>query len=136
MTDSSLVREGEKLKGSVNYYNWSLKLRAEGLWTITETQHNPDAYLVTSDEEQISAISLQKKKFLACHFLLTSIAEHLIPTVARHTDPALAWNALKKRFFAGDNSQILSLLNDLHSMKMAKGSLVEEFINRATDLRD
>ena len=36
MTESSMVREGEKLIGIENYYIWSLKMRAilrgEGMW--------------------------------------------------------------------------------------------------------
>jgi len=66
MTEGSnvAIREGEKLKGSVNYYVWALKmssiLRAEGQWGVTEQELVPVAFPAVIDGEQLTKTMLKK----------------------------------------------------------------------------
>jgi hypothetical protein len=90
---SVAMREGDKLKGSSNYYVWSLKiramLRAEGQWGITESEQNPAVFPATIDGEAMTESQIKRKKVLACRLLLLSISDDLIDLVAEHSDPAL-----------------------------------------------
>ena len=101
-------REGDKLKGASNYYVWALKmravLRAEGQWSITETEQRPAAYPAMIDGETTTKAQLKKKKILACRLLLLSITDDLIDLIAEYTDPAATWKALKDQFNASDQS--------------------------------
>lgn len=57
MTNAAF-REGDKLKGSSNYYVWALKmqavLRAEGQWSVTETEQNPINFPVVIEGETMT----------------------------------------------------------------------------------
>ena len=98
-TSSYIFRESDKLKGSSNYYVWALKmratLRAEGQWNITETEQRPENYPVAIKGEAMTEIQLKRKKTLACRLLLMSVADDVVDLIAEHTDPAVAWKALK-----------------------------------------
>ena len=110
MAENSSVafREGDKLKGLKNYYVWALKmraiLRAESLWSITESQHIPTAYPVTIDGNAFTEAQLKKKKALACRLILLAVFDDLVDMIAEHTNPADAWKALKNQFESGDQS--------------------------------
>ena len=105
---SAAFREGDKLKGALNYYVWALKiravLRAKGHWSITETEQKPTTYPVTIDGETMTKAQLKKKKILACRLLLLSVTDDLIDLIAEYIDLAVAWKALKDQFNAGDQS--------------------------------
>ena len=92
-------REGDKLKGSSNYYVWAPKMRAilcaEGQWTITATEQTYTMFLVTIDGEAMTKAQLRRKKTLACRLILLSVADNLIDLIAEHLDPAIAWKTLK-----------------------------------------
>ena len=100
------IRETDKLKGLSNYYVWALKLRAilrgESLWAMTEEESRPEQYPVTIDGEQYTQIQLKKRKAVACKILTMAVIDDLVDTIAAHTDPALAWKALKDAFHSGD----------------------------------
>ena len=142
MTDMSgnIFRESDKLKGSSNYYVWALKmratLRAEGQWNVTETEQKPDSYPVTIEGEAMTEIQLKRKKTLACRLLLMSVADDVVDLVAEHTDPAVAWKALKDQFNSGDQSQVLTLMSQLQSMRMQEGGSVEDYVKKVRELRN
>ena len=134
------IREGDKLKGSTNYYVWSLKLRAmlraESQWGITESEQNPVAFPATIDGEVIIEAHLKKKKGLACRLLILLISDDLIDLVVGYSDPALIWKTLQEQFHGGDQSQILTLMSQLQSLKMSEGGSVEEYIKKARELKN
>jgi hypothetical protein len=134
------IREADKLKGLSNYYVWGLKLRAilrgESLWAITEEEIRPDLYPVTVDGEQYTQVQLKKKKAAACKILIMAVCDDLVDTVAAHTDPALAWRALKDAFHSGDQGQVLGLISQLTTMRLAEGASVEDYLKRARELRN
>lgn len=103
---NAALRDGDKLRGSVNYYVWALKmravLRAEGQWSVTENEQNPLIFPATIEGEIMTEIQLRRKKVLACRLLLLSVADDIVDLIAEHTDPSLAWRALKDQFNAGD----------------------------------
>ena len=137
---SNMFRESDKLKGSSNYYVWALKmramLRAEGQWNITETEQQPDSYPVTIEGEAMTEIQLKRKKTLACRLLLMSVADDVVNLVIEHTDLAVAWKALKDQFNFGDQSQVLTLMSQLQSMRMQEGGSVEDYMKKARELRN
>jgi hypothetical protein len=101
MSETSNIgfHESDKLKGLSNYCVWGLKMRAylrgESLWTITESEQRPAAFPVQIDGEQFTKVHLRKKKVVACRAIAMAVADDLVDLVAGHTDPALAWKALK-----------------------------------------
>ena len=68
--------------------------------------------------------------------LILSISDDLIDLVARHSDPALIWKTLQEQFHGGDQSQILTLMSQLQSLKMSEGGSVEEYIKKAQELKN
>ena len=142
MADGTSVafREGDKLKGLTNYYVWALKmravLRAEGHWGITEQVHENTNYPVTIDGESYTESQLKRKRALACRLILLSVSDDLVDLVADHSDPAQAWKVLKDQFHLGDQSQILTLMGQLQSLKMKEDGSVEEYIKRARELKN
>lgn len=142
MSESSNVafREGDKLKGLSNYYVWALKmravLRAEGQWAITEEEQSPTAFPVTIDGEALTEPQLKKKKMLAFRLLLLSVSDDLVDMIAEHSDPAKAWKTLKDQFHSGDQSQILTLMGQLQTLKMNEGGSVEDYLKRARELKN
>ena len=139
-TSSYIFRESDKLKGSSNYYVWPLKmkatLRAEGQWNITETEQRPENYPIAIEGEAMTEIQLKRKKTLACRLLLMSVADDVVDLVAEHTDPVVAWKALKDQFNSGDQSQVLTLMSQLQSMRMQEGGSVEDYVKKARELRN
>ena len=142
MTENLSVafREGDKLKGLKNYYVWALKmravLRAESLWSITKSQQIPTAYLVTIEGDAFTETQLKKKKALACRLILLAVSDDLVDMIAEHTNPAEAWKALKNQFESGDQSQILTLMGQLQSLKMHEGGSIEDYIKKARELKN
>lgn len=140
MAESSMIHEGDKLKGYENYYVWSLKmrgiLRAEGHWAITEEEQNPEGYPCYLDGEEFDETLLRKKKAVACKVFLLSVSDHLINIVAAHTDPALVWKELKTQFSSRDQSYLLTLKSQLQSMKLSEGGSIEDYTMKARKLRD
>ena len=142
MTDSnnSVFKEGDKLKGSSNYYVWALKmraiLRAEGQWAVTEIQQTPTVFPVSIDDEAMTEAQLKKRKTLACRMILLSVSDDLIDLIAEHSDPALAWKTLKEQFNSGDQSQILTLMGQLQSLKLNEGGNIEEYVRKARELKN
>ena len=143
MTDQNSnvsIREADKFKGLSNYYVWRLKLRAilrgESLWAFTEEEIRPEVYPVTIDGEQYTQIQLKKKKAATCKILTMVVVDDLVDTVAAHTDPALAWRALKNAFHSGDQGQVLGLISQLTTMRLAEGVPVEDYHKRARELRN
>ena len=133
-------RENDKLKGSSNYYVWALKMRAvlqgEGQWTITETEQRPQTFPVTIDGEQLTEAKLMKKKILACRLILLSVTDDLVDLVAEHIDPAIAWKALKEQFNSGDQSQILTIMGQLQTLRMNEGDSIEEYVKKTRELKN
>lgn len=140
MMENSTMKEREKLRGIENYYVWSLKirgiLRAESLWTITETKQSPIAYSINVDGEELTEVQLNKRKAIACRFLLLSVSDDLVDTVTGHTDPSEAWNAPKEEFASGDHSHVLTLVSQLQTLKLSEGSSVEDYVRRARELKN
>lgn len=139
-SESSAAKEIEKLKGTENYYVWSLKLRtilrSERLWALTKTKQSPSVFPTTINGEEFSELQLETRKAAACRILLCSVADDLVGTVADYTDPSDAWNALKMMFSSGDLSQVLTLTTQLQTMKLAEGASVEDYIKRARELKN
>ena len=137
---SAAFREGDKFKGALNYYVWALKmsavLRVEGQWSITETEQRPTMYPTTIDKETMTEAQLKKKKILACRLLLLSVTNDLIDLIAEYIDLVVAWKALKDQFNVGDQSQILTLMEQLQSLRMHEGGSVEEYIKKARELKN
>ena len=68
--------------------------------------------------------------------ILLSISDDLIDLIAEHSDPALAWKTLKEQFNLGDQSQILTLMGQLQSLKLNEGGNIEEYVRKARELRN
>ena len=142
MSDSSSIniRENDKLKGQENYYVWALKLRTilrgENLWSITENVQSPLAYLATIDREQMTEIQLRKRKATATRILTLAVNDDIVDMVALHADPALARVALKALFSTGDQSQILTLMSQLQTIRLSKGGSIEDYIKKARELKN
>ena len=142
MAESSGVsfREGDKLKGMMNYYVWALKmqaiLRAEGHWGLTEELQTHTTYPVTIDGEFYTKAQLKKKRAIACRLILLSVADDLIDLIAEFSDPALVWKTLKEHFHSGDQSQILTLMSQLQSLKLTEGGAVDEYLKKARELKN
>ena len=142
MTETTTIafREGDKLKGSSNYYVWALKMRAmfraEGQWAITETVQIHTVFPVTLDGEAMTEAQLKRKKTLACRLILLSVANDLIDLIAEHSDPAVVWKTLKDQFNSGDQSQILTLMGQLQSLKLSEGGAIEDYIRKARELKN
>ena len=132
------IREIDKLKGLSNYYVWGLKLRAilrgESLWAITEEEIRPDQYPVMVDGELYTQIQLKKKKAAACKILIMVVCDDLVDIVAAYTDPALVWKALKNAFHSGDQGQVLGLISQLTTIRLAEGAPVEDYLKHARKL--
>ena len=133
-------RENDKLKGSSNYYVWALKMRAvlrgEGQWTITETEQRLQTFPVTIDGEQLTEAKLMKKKILACRLILLSVIDDLVDLVVEHIDSAIAWKALKEQFNSGDQSQILTIMGQLQTLRMNEGDSIEDYVKKARELKN
>ena len=139
-TAGMIIREGDKLKGASNYYVWALKMRAilrgEGQWAITETEQLHAVFPITIDGEVMTEAQLKRKKILACCLILLSVADDLVDLVAETSDPAIAWKTLKEQFNSGDQSQILTLMGQLHSLKLNEGDAVEDYVKKARELKN
>ena len=139
-TTGTVIREGDKLKGASNYYVWALKMRAilrgEGQWAITETEQLHAVFPITIDGEVMTEAQLKRKKTLACRLILLSVADDLVDLVVETSDPAIAWKTLKEQFNSGDQSQILTLMGQLHSLKLNEGDAVEDYVKKAHKLKN
>ena len=142
MSDNSSdnIIDSDKLRGQENYYVWALKLRAilrgENLWTITDSVQSPLAFSVTIDGEQMTEIQLRKRKAMATRILTLVVTDDIVDMAASHADPALAWAALKAAFSAGDQSQILTLMSQLQTIRLSDGGSIEDYIKKARELKN
>ena len=60
----------------------------------------------------------------------------MFDTIAAFIDPALAWQALKNAYQSGDQSQVLTLTSQLHSIKLSEGGSVEDYIKKTREIRN
>ena len=67
---------------------------------------------------------------------MLSVADDLIDLIAEHSDPVVAWKILKDQFNSGDQSQILTLMEQLQSLKLNEGSNIEDYIRKARELKN
>ena len=111
-------------------------MRGESLWAITEEEIRPDQYPVTVDGEQYTLAQLKRKKALACKILVMAVYDDMVDTVASHTNPTLAWRALKDAFHSGDQGQVLGLISQLTTMRLTEGAPVEDYLKRSHELRN
>lgn len=139
-SESFAAKEIGKLKGTTNYYVWSLKLRtilrSECLWALTKTKQSHSAFPATIDGEEFSKLQLETRKAVACRIILCSVADDLVNFVADYTYPSKAWDGLKMMLSFGDLSQVLTLTTQLQTMKLAEGASVEDYIKRARELKN
>lgn len=131
MSDKNVsIGDTNKLTGVNNYYVWSLKmcaiLRRENWWNLTETAFNPEAFPANLGIRMFTEAQLESVKANACSALVLSVSDDLVDTIAAFTDPAVAWQALKNAYQFGDQSQVLTLTSQLHSIKLSEGGSVED----------
>ena len=67
--------------------------------------------------------------------LWLSVADDLVDLIAETSDPAVAWKTLKEQFNSGDQSPILTLMGQLHSLKLNEGDAVEDYVKKARELK-
>ena len=79
---------------------------------------------------------LKKRKTLACRLILLSVSDDLIDLIAEHSDPAMAWKTLKDEFNSRDQSQILTLMGQLQSLKLSEGGNIEDYVRKAKELKN
>ena len=91
---------------------------------------------VTIDSEAMTEAQLRRKKTLACCLILLSVTNDLIDLIVEHSDPAIAWKTLKDQFNSGDQSQILTLMGQLQSLKLSEGGAIEDYIRKARELKN
>ena len=65
-----------------------------------------------------------------------AVCDDMVDTIASHTDPALAWKALKDAFHSRDQGQVLGLISQLTTMRLTKGASIEDYLKRARELRN
>ena len=79
---------------------------------------------------------LKRNKTLACRLILLSVADDLIDLIAEHSDPAIAWKTLKDQFNSRDQSQILTLMGQLQSLKLSEEGAIKDYIRKARELKN
>lgn len=78
--------------------------------------------------------SMRKAKNLTLLGIQLSVNDNLLGFVVDFNDRALAWDRLRAEFASGHQSQLLMLTNRLHTLKIPKGSLMEDYINKGSDV--
>ena len=78
----------------------------------------------------------KQKKTLACYLILLSVSDDLIDLVAETSDPAVVWKTLKEQFNSKDQSQILTLMGQFHSLKLNEGDAVKDYVKKARELKN
>ena len=68
--------------------------------------------------------------------LIISLIDDLVDLVAEHIDPAIAWKALKEQFNSGDQSQILTIMGQLQTLRMNEGDSIEDYVKKARELKN
>ena len=141
MANNLYMRENNKLKGIVNYYVWSLKLKtillAKGLWAYTEIEIATLAsFLATIDGKSVTTQQLKKHNVQALKIIIMLVADDLIIILASQADLARAWKALKDYYQAGDQNQVLTVLKQLQQMRIAEGGSVEEYLKKAREMKN
>jgi hypothetical protein len=106
-------------------------LRGESQWALTESEQKPEAYPTTIEGEQFTEVQLRKKKASACRAITMAVADDLVDMVAGHIDPANAWKALKDQFHSGNQSQILTLMGQLQTLRLPEGGSIEDYTKKA-----
>ena len=79
---------------------------------------------------------LESVKANACSALVLSVSDDLVDTIAAFTDLAAAWQALKNAYQFGDQSQVLTLTSQLHSIKLSEGGFAEDYIKKTREIRN
>jgi len=72
--------------------------RRENWWSITKESFNPHAFPANVGRKYITAPQLELMKANAIFTLILLVNDDLVGTIAIHTDPALAWVALKASY--------------------------------------
>ena len=111
-------------------------LRRENWWSITEAAFNPAVFLAQLGTRTFIESQLESAKAYACSALILSVSDDLVDTIAAFTDPAVAWQALKNAYQSGDQSQVLTLTSQLHSLKLSEGGSVEDYIKKTREIRN
>ena len=62
--------------------------------------------------------------------------DDLIDLIVEHSDPAIAWKTLKDQFNSRDQSQILTLMGQLQSLKLSEGGAIKDYIRKARELKN
>lgn len=106
------------------------------MWTNTKRKHEPTEFHAVIKCKQVTNIWLETYKNIAFHILLTSVYDDLVSTVAEHTHANNAWTDLKEQFSSGDNTPVLTLMNQLHTLKMLEGESVDKYIREARGLNN
>jgi len=68
--------------------------------------------------------------------MILSVSDDLVDMIGEFSEPALPWKALKDQFQSGDQSQILTLMSQLQSLKTNEGGSIEEYIKKARELKN
>ena len=93
MTEDTVIKESEKLRGTKNFYIWSLKmkrnLRVESLRYITDEERKADSFTITLEGKNISEVIFNKRKALACQLIANSVNDDIVDFIKDHTDPAV-----------------------------------------------
>ena len=111
-------------------------LRRENWWTLTEAAFTPDAFPANLGTRMFTEAQLESVKANACTALVLSVSDDLVDTIAAFTDPAVAWQALKNAYQSGDQSQVLTLTSQLHSIKLSEGGSIEDYIKKTREIRN
>jgi hypothetical protein len=65
-----------------------------------------------------------------------SVNEDFINIIAEYTKPTTSWAALKKAYQEGSQSQILTLVDQLQTLKLAEGASAEEYVTKAWEIKN
>lgn len=103
---------------------------------ITESVKEHTVFPVHIDGEAYTEGQLKRKRVLACQSTLMSVSDDLVDLVAEHTDPTMAWKTLKEIFHSSNQSQILTLMGQLQSLRMNEGSVVEDYVKKACEIKN
>nr|PNR54317.1 hypothetical protein PHYPA_007994 [Physcomitrium patens] len=135
------VGESNKLEGLSNYHVWRLKIRAifqsENSWEVVESAISPTIFLAVlpsrrhGTEQQPCYL-----KTIACRAITMSAKDSQVDTVAEHEDLASAWEKLRALYQNGDPFIVLFVTNQLNQMKMPEGGVMEEYLNKARELKN
>lgn len=67
---------------------------------------------------------------------ILSVSNDLPNVIVSHTDPTLAWAALKSIYQASDQAQILMLTNKLQPIRLLERGSIKDYLKQARELRN